>query len=107
MFPVMRSARTLAVWCVLASMAMAQSPAPSMAPPQADALLRKAVDNEIRAAQDNSARFRYTLSKETNSNRSVREMVETADGIVARTVTWNGRQLTSEERAKEDKRLAM
>jgi hypothetical protein len=85
---------------------MAQSAAQQMGRTQADVLLRKAVDNEIRAAQDNSARFRYTLSKDTNSSRSVREMVETADGVVARTITWNGRQLTPEERAKEDKRLA-
>ena len=65
----MRSTVMSVVWCVWTLVAVAQSPAPAMAPAQTNALLRKAVDNEIRAAQNNSARFRYTLVKETNSGR--------------------------------------
>jgi hypothetical protein len=102
-----RLVAVLALVCFAASPGLAQPSAPALTHVQVDALVRKAVDNEIHAAQDNSALFRYTLAKENNSGRSVREMVETADGIVARTISWNGRQLTPEERAKEDERLAL
>jgi hypothetical protein len=75
--------------------------------PSADAaaVVRAAVENELRDAQDRTALFRYTLNKQTTSGTSIREMVETKDGIVARTVLWNGRELTPEEREKEDRRL--
>jgi hypothetical protein len=70
------------------------------------ALVQQAVANELRAAQDTSRLYRYVLRKETKSGTSVREMIETKDGIVARTITWNDRELTPDERAKEDEKLA-
>jgi hypothetical protein len=70
------------------------------------ALVQMTVENELKAAKDISSLYRYVLRKETKSGISVREMVETKDGIVAKTLTWNDRQLTPEERAKEDAKLA-
>jgi hypothetical protein len=105
MVSVKKFASLLAAVCCLGLAVSAQSA--SMTSADIDALVRASVDNEIRATQDNSSLFRYTLSKETNSGTAVREMVETADGVIARTITWNGRQLTPAERAKEDERLAL
>jgi hypothetical protein len=70
------------------------------------ALVKEAVKNEIQANHDTSRLYRYILRKEAKSGISVREMIETKDGIVARTITWNDRELTPEERAKEDEKLA-
>ncbi len=70
------------------------------------ALVQQAVNNEIQANNDTSRLYRYILRKETRSGVAVREMIETKDGIVARTITWNDRELTPEERAKEDEKLA-
>src|SRR5688572_2099963 len=70
------------------------------------AIVKEAVANELRGAKDTSHLYRYILRKETKSGTSVREMIETKDGIVARTITWNDRELTPEERAKEDAKLA-
>ena len=71
----------------------------------AQALVRKAAANAAAAAQDTSHLFLYRATKESNSGKAVRDMVETKDVILARTITWNGRQLTAEERAKEEAKL--
>jgi hypothetical protein len=69
-------------------------------------LVRKAVELEIKEAQDYSSPYTYVLRKETNSGVAVRQMVETKDGLLlARTVTWNGKVPSEEEQAKEDRRL--
>lgn len=70
------------------------------------ALVRRAVDLEVRYAQDYSRPYRYTLRKDTNAGSALRKMVETQEGLLlARTITWNGKVPTAEEQAKEDRRL--
>jgi hypothetical protein len=70
------------------------------------ALVRETVDREIRSAKDFSFPYRYVLRKETNSGISVRQMLETSDGMVlARTITWNGKPQKREDQVKEDQRL--
>jgi hypothetical protein len=71
----------------------------------AQALVRRAAANAAAAAQDTNHLFLYRATKETNSGKAVRDMVETKDVILARTITWNGRQLTAQERAKEEAKL--
>src|SRR5258706_4893994 len=75
--------------------------APGPAPP----VIREAVKNEVRAAVDPTNTYLYRLKRETSSGILVRDLVETKDGIVSRAVTWNGRQLTPDERAKDDAKL--
>ena len=68
-------------------------------------LVRRAAANAVASARDTSKLFVYRTTKETNSGVALRDMVETREVILARTITWNGRQLTAEERAKEDAKL--
>jgi hypothetical protein len=69
-------------------------------------LVRKSVDLEIKAAQDYTTPYTYVLRKESNSGVAVRQMVETKDGLLlARSLTWNGKVPSSEDQAKEDRRL--
>jgi hypothetical protein len=69
-------------------------------------LVRRAVDLEIKAAQDYSSPYTYVLRKESNSGVAVRQMVETKDGLLlARTITWNGKVPSAEDQKKEDQRL--
>jgi hypothetical protein len=69
-------------------------------------LVRKAVDLEVRAAQDYSSPYAYVLRKESNSGVAIRQMIETKDGLLlARTITWNGKVPNQEDQTKEDKRL--
>ncbi|HUR36614.1 MAG TPA: hypothetical protein VM009_02280 [Terriglobales bacterium] len=83
------------------------TPVPNIGLSQVDAqaLVRKAAANAAAGAQDTNKLFMYRVMKETSSGVALRDMVETKDVILARTLTWNGRQLTPGERAKEDERL--
>jgi hypothetical protein len=69
------------------------------------ALVRRAAANAATAAQDTSKTFIYRVAKETNSGSAIRDMIETKEVILARTLTWNGKEPSAEERAKEDARL--
>ena len=95
-------ASVAALACAFAIPLSGQTPAQ---PLDAQALVRRAAANAVTGAQETSKLFRYRALKETNSGTALREMVETKDVILARTLTWNGRELTAEERAKEDARL--
>ncbi|MBI2683457.1 MAG: hypothetical protein HYX26_09640 [Acidobacteriales bacterium] len=99
----LQSTFALAVMTILATPAW---PAEPLSAEQAQALVRTASENALVMLNDTSHLFRYTLKRETNSGTSVREMLETPNGIVARTLTWNGRELTPAERDLEDKKLA-
>ena len=95
-------ASVAALVCAFAIPLSAQTPAQGV---DAQALVRRAAANAVTGAQETSKLFMYRALKETNSGTALREMVETKDVILARTLTWNGRELTAEERAKEDARL--
>jgi hypothetical protein len=91
--------RISALVCLTATVSLAQQPAP------APGIVRQAVQKELDAANDPTNTYLYRLKRETKSGVLVRDLVETKDGIVSRSVTWNGRQLTPEERAKDDAKL--
>lgn len=95
--------RTLLAIC-LAGTAAAALEAP-LSRAQATALVQEAADRETRA-QATDRLYRFTLRKETASGKAVRDMIETPAGMVARTRFWNDRELTAEERRKEDEKLA-
>ena len=91
---------------LLLAMGLAPRPLPAETAPQSPIeWVRKAVHNEVRSVSDDSRLFRYVLKKENNSGTSVHQMVEMKDGILARTLEWNGRTLTAEEREKEKRKL--
>ncbi len=94
------TARLPLIFPLLIAASVAQqipSPAPSV--------VRQASQKEVSAAVDPTNTFLYRLKRETKSGTLVRDLVETKEGIISRAVTWNGRQLTAEERAKEDDKL--
>lgn len=74
-------------------------------PLDAQALVRKASANAAANARDTTHLFQYRALKETSSGAALRDMIETKDVILARTLTWNGRQLTPNERFKEEAKL--
>jgi hypothetical protein len=69
-------------------------------------LVKDTVANEIQDNLHPTDFWMYRLAKESKSGAQVKDMVETKEGIVARLITFNGRQLTPTERAADDKRLA-
>src|SRR5208337_5572026 len=80
--------RLIPLFCALAGVTTsgAQPAAGSLSPAVAQALVSRALDNELRAAQDSSTPMRYTLHKITTRLTSTKQIVETKDGDVARLI---------------------
>lgn len=89
------------------SSAEAKAPAPKAKPfsgnTEAQALVRKAVDAQLKSAGELPQRF--LLRRETPNRIETRELIETSAGLVARTVALGDRPLTREERTADDLRL--
>jgi hypothetical protein len=89
---------------VLCLFAVAQAQAPLG---DSNALVARAVKRELSDLDHPSSFWMYRVHKETKSGNAVRDMIETPTLILARTITWNGRTLTPEERQKEDDKLGL
>jgi hypothetical protein len=91
--------------CLLAG-ATAHGAQPALSPAQAQALVDRALANELRAAQDSTHPMRYTLHKVSVHFTKSQQIVETRDGDVARlTAIWD-KPLSAEAEQQEEARLA-
>src|SRR5712671_4360568 len=72
----------------------------------ANELVRRTVNKEVADMENPTDFWRYHLRKESASGSQIRDMVETKQGIVARTIAVNDQPLTPEQRAGDDARLA-
>lgn len=79
--------------------------APAQAPADAQALVERALANELRAAQDTSHPVRYRLRKTSPRLTSTKLMIETSQGLVARLVSIDGQPLSAADEKKEQNRL--
>jgi len=67
--------------------------------------VRDAITNEIKQADADQTHWRYRFHREDEKGSYDREVVETKDGQLARTLLLNGQPLTPEQRAKDDERM--
>jgi hypothetical protein len=72
---------------------------------QAQALVERALANELRAAQDHGHPMRYSLRKSSPRVTTTKEIIETRDGAVARLVSINDQPLSAADEQKEQARL--
>jgi hypothetical protein len=68
-------------------------------------LMRKAVQNEIKASQDDSAHFLFRGIKTTPQGSTTRLYVETKEATAGLVVAYNGKSLTPEQRQAEEARV--
>ena len=68
-------------------------------------LVRKAVQNEIAAANDDSAQFLFRGTKTTPKGSTTRLYVETKEATAGLVVAYNGKPLTPEQRQEEEARV--
>jgi hypothetical protein len=80
-------------------------PVPSLAPAQAQALVKRALATEVRAAQDESHPMRYWLRKSSPRLTTTKEIIETREGFVARLVRINDQPLNPADEQTEKARL--
>jgi hypothetical protein len=93
-----------------ASAGIAQpSPAETAVADNPVALVRRAAANELRAVDDRVAQgpapVRFLLFKQDEKGSTLKEVVQTRDGSVARLVSINGKPLTAEQKQLEAARL--
>ncbi len=91
---------------VLTTFAAAQEPTPAPQTPAEPAavLVRRAVQKEEHA-NPKDAHFMFKLRNVTPKITTVKEMIETNQGLVARLLSVNDKPLTDDQRAKEEARL--
>jgi hypothetical protein len=74
-------------------------------PASADALVRQVVNNELKQSMDNSTLYSFRQRTEKPKGTTVKQMVETPDGVIGRIVLKDDRPLSSDEQKKEDERV--
>lgn len=79
--------------------------APALSAADAQALVQRALANEIDAAKNPGHPMRYTLHKVTPRLTTTKKIIETSDGDVARLVEVNGKSLNHEAEQSEMARL--
>jgi hypothetical protein len=90
----------------VAQAALPPAPAPEMlSAAQAQALVSRALANELRAAEDTSHPMSYRLHKSSPRLTSTKTIIETRDGAVARLISINGNALSGADGQKEQARL--
>jgi hypothetical protein len=95
---ILRAARVIVV---LAGAGCAQQTTISSAPPEPAELVRKAVENEIKASQDDSARFMFRGTRTTPKGSVTKLYIETKEATAGMVVAYNGQPLTAEQRQAE------
>jgi hypothetical protein len=90
---------------LLTSAAVGGQPATVSHPQDPAALVRKAVRNEIRAANGDSARFLFRGIKTTPKGSTTKLYVETKEATAGLAIAYNDKPLTSEQRRVEEARV--
>jgi len=68
-------------------------------------LVRKAVQNEVKAANDDTAHFLFRGTKTTPQGSTTRLYVETKEATAGLVIAYNGKPLTPEQRQEEEARV--
>jgi hypothetical protein len=92
---------------VLAALPVQGQSPPALTPPQAQALVARALAAELRSARDKSHPMSFRLRKSSPRLTSTKEIVETKDGAVARLVSLFDKPLSPEQEQVEQARLDM
>ncbi len=99
--------RLVPMVCLLAGAAvcLGQAAPEPLEPAQAQALVMRVLNNELRAAQDTSHPMRYALHKASPRLTTTKLIIETKDGAVARLISINDHPLRAADEQKEQARL--
>jgi hypothetical protein len=74
-------------------------------PADPNQFVRQAIYHSIEAEKNDHTHWRYRFHREDDKNNYDRDVVETRDGELARTIFIHGHPLTSEERQRDEERM--
>lgn len=106
--PLLKAAFSIVCLLGAAAAAQEQTPAPPPAPelPQnANEYVRGMIDHELEALKQDHTHWRYHLHREDDKNNYDRDVIETSQGSLARTLLLWGKPLTAEQREKDEERM--
>jgi hypothetical protein len=81
------------------------SPAPTPLPRNANDYVRQAIEHEVAELDRDHTHWRYHLHREDEKNNVDRDVIETSEGSLARTLLLWGKPLTAEQRQKDEERM--
>jgi hypothetical protein len=92
---------------VLTALALEQRATPPEAalPRDPNQLVRDVVQHELDADAADHTHWRYRNHKESDGSAQDRDVIETKEGSLARTLLINGQPLTPDQRSKDDERM--
>jgi len=92
----------------VSSFVIAQKPPLIQMPIPSDlrALVKEAADQAVKEEEQQASFYRFRMRRETKTYKLDRELIELKQGYVARTLLWQDRELTEQERADDDAKLA-
>ena len=99
------TSQTSAWILLLATTSFSGQPATVSPSPDPAALVRKAVQNEIKAANDETAHFLFRGTRTTPKGSTTKLYVETREATAGLVVAYNGKPLTPEQRRAEEARV--
>jgi hypothetical protein len=88
--------------------AVAQNPIPAPPTPLPQVpneYVRQMIEHELSALHDDHTHWRYHLHREDEKNNYDRDVIETTQGSLARTLLRFGKPLTAEQRQEDDQRM--
>src|SRR5262249_41473982 len=74
-------------------------------PQDATQYVREVVKHQIAANEDDHTHWRYRIHREDEKGAQDRDVIDTKDGELARTLSLNGQPLTPQQRASDDARM--
>src|SRR6478672_8740777 len=82
--------------------------APDTLPPlpkDANQYVREAIEHQLDADATDHSHWRYHIHREDDKGSQDRDVIDTKDGQIARTLLINGQRLTAEQRAADEARM--
>jgi hypothetical protein len=80
-------------------------PTPTPLPQSANEYVRQAIEHEVAELDRDHTHWRYHLHREDEKNNVDRDVIETSQGSLARTLLLWGKPLTAEQRQKDEERM--
>lgn len=91
---------------ILAASASTQISSPEATlPSDPNQFVREMVQHELDAESRDHTHWRYRIHRETETGAQDREVIQTKDGSLARTLLINGQPLTPDQRSKDEERM--
>ena len=84
--------------------AMGPEPLPPL-PSDANQYMKEIVKHELAADQTDHSHWRYRIHREDDKGSQDRDVIDTKDGQLARTMLINGKPLTADQRAADEARM--